>query len=315
MAGAAYPLPQSDGDLGKWIARLGQRVRSPSHPDAATPGGVARPLRCRPVPPDPAPTPPPADPARPGVRVVAAVMCKVPAAGRTKTRLTPDLTPDQAAGVARAFLRHAATATADQLGGLGVSVALCCAPAGDLAGIAGVVGDAATSGAFPQCDGDLGDRMAAAVGHLRSAALDDGRPAAVLVLGTDSPDVPAAHLASAVGLLAGGADVVLGPTDDGGYWCLGVGPSADPAALLTVRGGASIDWSSGREFGQTLDRAGSLGLTVALAPAWPDVDRPADLLALLARLSRSPDPGDRRLLGALNSALSPDPPGAAEEPR
>ena len=223
-------------------------------------------------------------------------MCKAPSPGRAKTRLTPDLSADQAARVAEIFLRHAADSTARRLGRLGVGVRLCYAPADGRGAVESVVGVAA-AGAFPQSGGDLGARMAAAVGHLRR----DATGVAVLVLGTDSPDVPASALSGAVDRLAGGAgadpaDVVLGPTDDGGYWCLGVGPRVDPAALL----GDGIEWSSGREFDQTRRRAERLGHAVALAPAWPDVDRPADLADLLARLSRSADPDDRRLLDALN---------------
>lgn len=204
-------------------------------------------------------------------------MCKYPTPGRVKTRLTPDLSADQAAGVARAFLLHLHSRSDDSTAYFVDPLA---APWPDLIGEALI---------HPQAAGDLGDRLIAATTDVRQTY---ARP--VLFLGLDSPDLPDAALARAAEAVQS-ADVVLGPTDDGGYWCLGLSRRVDPTALLKA-----IDWSSGREFTQTLQRAESLGYRTQIVDPWPDVDRIADLSALMIRLSRSADPSDRRLLDALH---------------
>ncbi len=46
---------------------------------------------------------------------------------------------------------------------------------------------------------------------------------AVLVIGSDLPTLPIEHLAEAARVLSGGgADVVLGPAEDGGYYLVGL---------------------------------------------------------------------------------------------
>ena len=89
--------------------------------------------------------------------------------------------------------------------------------------------------------------------------------------------------------------VVAGPTDDGGFWCLGLWNRVDAAALLE-----GIAWSSGSEARQTRERAEALGYAHAEADRWDDVDRPADLTRLLKRLSQSTDLWDRALLHELS---------------
>ncbi len=218
--------------------------------------------------------------------VLRVVMCKYPTPGRVKTRLMPALSAEQAAEVSKTFLLHLNA----KLGGSTLYVVD--PPDADWRGL---LGDVPTR---PQAAGHLGDRLIA-------AAVDAVSAGGLLFLGLDSPDLPDAALARAADLLAD-ADVVLGPTDDGGYWCLGLSPAVDPAALL-----AGIDWSSGREFTQTLGRAESLGYRTALADRWPDVDYAEDLTALLDRLSRSGEPSDRRLLDALH--FLPDAPRPASD--
>src|SRR5688500_19310981 len=88
-----------------------------------------------------------------------------------------------------------------------------------------------------QVDGDYGKRVAAVVETLRG----ERGFSHVLVLGVDTPDVPADHVRHAAGLSAT-ADLTLGPTDYGGFWCLGFGGRADARKLL-----AGVPWSAGGE--------------------------------------------------------------------
>jgi rSAM/selenodomain-associated transferase 1 len=207
-------------------------------------------------------------------------MAKLPEVGRVKTRLQPALSTEQAMRVHEALLAH----LTDRLSAMHWRDQVLCFDRFDervlLSGLKGTP--------VPQVAGDLGARLTAQANRC------DGK---TLFLGSDSPDLPRRHLERAAELLAD-HDVVLGPTDDGGYWCLGVSQGVNVADMLS-----NIAWSSGREFDQTLERARSLGYNVAIADRWDDVDRPDDLRRLMARLRQSSDPDDRALLDRLTTIL------------
>jgi uncharacterized protein len=116
-----------------------------------------------------------------------------------------------------------------------------------------------------QSPGQLGERIYAAL----EPALAAGRPKA-LILGSDSPGLPAAHIRA---LLASSADVSLGPVDDGGFYAIACGKTA-PAMFEGVR------WSTASTLSDTVRALANCGLSVELGPAWFDVDRPEDLMRL-----------------------------------
>jgi glycosyltransferase A (GT-A) superfamily protein (DUF2064 family) len=134
--------------------------------------------------------------------------------------------------------------------------------------------------------------MAAAAGEVGQ------RHRRLLLVGVDSPDLPAGHLVDAAEL-TGHVQVSLGPTADGGYWFLGLQNRVDASALLR-----KIAWSSGREATQTLVAAHSLRYTAALGPAWDDVDCPEDLVRLVSRIEQSDHPCDRALRREIGRALA-----------
>ncbi|MBN2704922.1 MAG: TIGR04283 family arsenosugar biosynthesis glycosyltransferase [Deltaproteobacteria bacterium] len=124
-----------------------------------------------------------------------------------------------------------------------------------------------------QADGDLGRRLAAAL----RAELANGAEAAI-VIGSDCPELTAAILEKAAAELAAGADLVLGPARDGGYYLLGLRQPRD--GLFQ-----DIPWGGAEVAARTLARAAAENLRVRLLPLLADVDRPADL-ALWQRLAR-----------------------------
>ena len=71
--------------------------------------------------------------------------------------------------------------------------------------------------------------------------------------------------------------VVLGPSDDGGYYLIGL---KENHRELFDR----IDWSTERVLDQTQQRARELNLEVSLLPTGYDVDDPATLRRLCAEL-------------------------------
>ena len=119
-----------------------------------------------------------------------------------------------------------------------------------------------------QCSGQLGERIYSAL----EKALAAGRPKA-LILGSDSPGLPAAHVRA---LLASPADACLGPVEDGGFYAIACGRT-DPAMFEGVR------WSTASTLSDTVRALANFGLSVELGPAWFDVDRPEDLTRLGAQ--------------------------------
>jgi glycosyltransferase A (GT-A) superfamily protein (DUF2064 family) len=136
-----------------------------------------------------------------------------------------------------------------------------------------------------QCDGDLGARMAAALGEAQARG-----PACLI--GSDAPTLPRARLADALERAAR-HDVVLGPSTDGGYWLVG---GRTPAPELF----RDMPWSTPAVLPETLRRLA--GRDVALLPFHYDVDEPHDLTLLCAHLLVLPPavaPATRRALAAL----------------
>jgi uncharacterized protein len=204
------------------------------------------------------------------------VMVKAPQPGRSKTRLCPPLLPEQAASLSAAFLRDATEnmAAAAQLAPIATYAAY--APEGTEAlirqhlcrGTQLVLADG--SGPMPAGVQGLGRCLL----HATRAMLAKGHEA-VCLLSSDSPTVPTRILVMAAELLlAPGERVVLGPTDDGGYYLLGI--KAPHAALLS-----DIAWSTASVADQTRERAFSAGLPLVELEQWYDVDDAISLVTLL----------------------------------
>lgn len=197
-----------------------------------------------------------------------AIMAKAPRAGAVKTRLCPPLRPPEAAELARCFLLDAVERAA---GVIGVRPVLAYSPVEARSEFESVAPGFVL---LPQQGDDLGARQ----GRLISEVLALGHQAA-LVIGTDSPTLPREWLDEAVSLvMAPDVDLVLGPTDDGGYYLLGL--RAPCPALFE-----GMPWSTSAVLSRILDRAQRLGLRVGCLPAWFDVDTKADLERLAAELA------------------------------
>jgi rSAM/selenodomain-associated transferase 1 len=222
------------------------------------------------------------------------VMAKAPQAGRSKTRLCPPLTGEQAAAMSAAFLRdttenmaaaarqaaiapyaaYAPLGTESLLGAcLAEGTALLLADGGAVAapGVAG----------FGRCLLHAIDGMLAA-GH-----------AAACVLSADSPTIPTAFLVQAATLLlAPGDRAVLGPADDGGYYLLGL--KRPHAAMFR-----DIAWSTETVADATRARAGEIGLDLIELEPWYDVDDAASLGVLLRESTGYAAPATRAAIDRL----------------
>jgi rSAM/selenodomain-associated transferase 1 len=188
-----------------------------------------------------------------------AVMTKAPRAGRVKTRLTPPLSSEEAAALNVCFLRDTAAAIAQttrEKNAHGVAVYT---PVGAEAAYAGILPDQFVL--VPQRGDAFGERLSAATEDLLRLGFDS-----LCLIDSDSPTVPENAFAEAVDFLARGEDsVVLGPSDDGGYYLIGL-------KKLHHRLFQAIDWSTERVLQQTMDAACGMNIEVHLLPTWYDVD-------------------------------------------
>ena len=194
-----------------------------------------------------------------------AVMAREPVAGRVKTRLTPELTPGDAALLYQAFLRD----TLGKIGSLpGVTPVVAYTPGTAEELFRRIAPENALL--LSQAGGDLGERL-----HHVSSELFLRGYSRVVIVGSDSPDLPRNYLELAFDRL-GENDIVLGPCDDGGYYLIGLSCGPEPSIFT------GIPWSSSRVFATTLRKADSLGLSVGILPRWHDIDTFEDLRTLLA---------------------------------
>ncbi len=194
------------------------------------------------------------------------VVAKRPAPGQTKTRLVPPLSREEAAALYEGFLRD----TLDLMRGVpDVQHVIAYLPHAARAYFAQL---APGFELLPQSGGDLGTRLDRALTHY----LDRGYARAV-IMNSDGPTLPSEYLRQAFELLADDVEVVLGPSDDGGYYLIGLKRPA-PRLLRDVR------MSTAHVLADTLHIAQEEGRRVALLPAWYDVDDRAALERLLAEL-------------------------------
>jgi hypothetical protein len=206
-------------------------------------------------------------------RCALAVMTKAPQPGQVKTRLTPPLTPNEAAELNKSFLVDTAAA---------ISRAAQTSPA---CGVAVYTPSDAASAyvdllpadfiLLPQRGESFGDRLYFAAMDLFKCGF-----ASVCLIDSDSPTVPAESFATAVKLLIADTDrLVLGPCEDGGYYLIGINK-------LHRELFEGIDWSTERVLEQTRQRASEIGIEPKLLSLGYDVDDHAALQRLCRELLR-----------------------------
>jgi rSAM/selenodomain-associated transferase 1 len=132
---------------------------------------------------------------------------------------------------------------------------------------------------LPQRGATLGDRMKNGIHDLMALGFR-----AVVLVGADLPTLPPAYVADALRRLSEQPrGIVLGPSEDGGYYLIG---------MTEMHGELfqGISWGSREVLSRTIEAAAAIGTPVDLFPAWHDIDVPSDL---------------RRLLGNAGAPLEP----------
>lgn len=219
--------------------------------------------------------------------LTVAVIAKECVPGRVKTRLSPPLTPEQAAALAQLSL----TRTLDAVRLL---------PARDrLLVMDGTPGarDAEGFTVVPQASGDLDERL---------AAICDAVTGPLLIIGMDTPQFSVGHVAPLLHDWSTPApfhQAWMGPATDGGFWALAL---RRPDGTL-IRG---VPMSTGTTGAGQLARLTAAGLAVGMLPELRDMDHFSDALQIAAGI-----PGSEfacavaetaaRVQGSLQSAKAP----------
>ncbi len=182
---------------------------------------------------------------------------RYPEKGAVKTRLTAVLGEDRTYELYRCFLSDLALMVQEV----------------DAEMIIAYSGPAGAS--FPEFPGirclrqrgsDIGERMYFAFEDVFAEGFDR-----LVLAGSDIPDLPSAFVNEALNRLAA-ADIVLGPSTDGGYYLIGCNRRGLNRTIFS-----GIPWSTPRVFSETLKRVAQAKLTAALLPEWRDIDDLDDL--------------------------------------
>jgi uncharacterized protein len=205
---------------------------------------------------------------------ILVIMAKAPRLGAVKTRLAQRFSPLAVCDLYRCLLNDTlALASALQ----DVDVAVMC-PEGDEMDLMLAVGSEV------RIVSQNGEGLAAGLTSVFAHFAVEGHRR-VIAFNSDSPHLPVAVLEKAFDALAS-HDLVVGPTDDGGYFL--VGAKASCPGLFAGDGMGTTNALSA-----LLTRARGLGLSTHLTEAFWDVDVPADLIPLAAELRVAPDKAPR----------------------
>jgi len=194
------------------------------------------------------------------MRQAVALFAKAAEPGRVKTRLTTELTPDEAAAFHTACVRDGW---------------------GKISSLANVEPRLFSDRPWPtwealagrercriQRPGDLGARMHGCFEDLHVEGFERA-----VIIGSDSPTLPAERIAGALASLETQNDAVLGPTEDGGYYLVGC---RRPRAEMF----SGVEWSAATTLDHTIAAFEREGYRVRLLEPWWDVDTPEDLARL-----------------------------------
>ncbi len=194
------------------------------------------------------------------------LFARVPEPGRAKTRLAPGLGEEGAARLCQAFLDDA-IALCGRVEGASLELwASGGAGASDGTGVREYF-----TGRYPelpvqlQSGRDLGERLSGAFESSFAAGADH-----VVITGSDHLTLPSSYLDRAFSALVD-AQLVIGPSADGGYYAIGLARHAWPVAASLFVG---VPWSTPAVLETTCRTARRLGFGHVELPEWYDVDDP-----------------------------------------
>ena len=197
------------------------------------------------------------------------IMAKAPRLGAVKTRLTPGLSSEAVSDFYCCLLDDTLTLARSLRE---VEVAVMC-PDSDVDELARLAGSEASVVA------QKGEGLAAGLTSV-FAHFAEGHQRRIIAFNSDSPHLPRSVLEDAFETLAA-HDVVVGPTQDGGYYLVGA-----TASHHTLFAGDGMGTRTALQ--KLLSRARALGLSVGFADPFYDIDVGDDLIRLAEELRLGP---------------------------
>jgi rSAM/selenodomain-associated transferase 1 len=213
-----------------------------------------------------------------------AVMAKAPRAGKVKTRLAPPLTLEESAALNVCFLRDTTRNIAEVCERGGAVGLVCYTPVGDEATFDEILPE--SFALIAQRGDGFGQRLLLAAEDILACGY-----CAVCLINSDSPTMPAEALEMAVRELQREGDrIVLGGSDDGGYYLIGM-KRAHAAAF------ENVTWSTGSVYRETVENVRATGVELVELSMWYDVDDGATLKVLQEELLEGKPPGFVKVKG------------------
>lgn len=190
------------------------------------------------------------------------IFAKAPVPGEVKTRLQTHLSPEECAALHESFIIDTVR-IAKKINE--ADIFLYCSPGVEHPFFQKVSHDFNVR-LVTQVGKDLGERMDTAINNGLKAGYKK-----VVIIGSDSPDLPYEYIEDGFGKL-GSFDMVVGPCRDGGYYLIG-GRRELPVFN-------DILWGSNRVFEMTMKKAVESGITFSILQEWHDIDTWEDLQML-----------------------------------
>jgi rSAM/selenodomain-associated transferase 1 len=197
---------------------------------------------------------------------VLVIFAKYPEPGSVKTRLSPGLTPAQAAHLHRAMTEDVVSLHA---GNPAHDTIVCFTPEGSGDKFKSWLGERARL--LPQEGDDLGGRQLNAFRRASDLGYEK-----IVIIGSDCPCVTRSDIESTFGNLET-VDLVLGPSQDGGYYLIG----AREANATLFEG---IEWGGQQVLEDTLRKAEAAGISTKLLDGRLDIDLYDDVKTLYSLL-------------------------------
>jgi len=189
---------------------------------------------------------------------------KYPEKGKVKSRLSQSLDEDRVARLYRAFIED----LLESLSGGDYRFRIAYHPRERKDDFRKEFGN--TFSYMPQTGTDLGKKMHNAFKQCFSEGFH-----CVVIIGSDSPDLPQQIIKEAFQALEK-RDAVIGPACDGGYYLIGFRRES-----FTPEAFDGIAWGTDSVCGTTVKILRSAGMHIHVLPAWRDIDRPEDIVALI----------------------------------
>lgn len=194
-----------------------------------------------------------------------------PLPGKTKTRLAKNLGDEAAAGLADAFLRDLLRRMPEQAN----RFLLCATPESPESREWFQPHATGNVELQFQPEGGLGDRIDWFF-HSAFEAVNGSTTEAVILIGSDSPDLPSVMISEATDRLQQ-TDIVFCPATDGGYTLVGM-------KSFHSRLFEGVEFGSPQTLSQSIDAVDAAGLKCQLQTPWYDIDEVQDLSLLRSRL-------------------------------